>query len=496
MKQRTQARTVTLGKRLFLTFGAIIALLFILSATIFTTVQTNYRFLTTVQEDLFGIEALSLSVARSFSAIDNYLHSGRQDYLAEYDSLQADSLKKAAVITGRLPGDLKYGMNDILNMIRTFDEYKIEAVRQYDAGLEAIYVNRSVAELSRLTGYIRAECSRILSSLMKEVDYQVTGMLRSLAQTESFSWLILLFVTIACVFLALRVTRDISRPVHELVASLESFASGKLDIPPLERKKNDEISILIHSFNQMTVQIRGFVEKIRRESELEKALKQSELETLQARINPHFLFNTLNTISALADIESAEKTKGAVGSLAILLRNQLESARSFVCLDQEFESAEHYLRIQEIRFGSRLRHSILREEGTGSLQIPGMIIQPFVENAVIHGLEPLEEGGMVSIDAKIQGGDLVIDITDDGRGFDPCAERMEESRAHTGILNVSRRLELLYGSPVVGVESAPGQGTRVRIRIPDVAASGPTPPLLPRSGAHSPRPWANDRSVP
>jgi len=472
MKKAKIRRTVTLGKRLFLTFGAIIALLFVFSATIFSTVQMNYRFLTTVQEDLFGIEALSLSVGETFEAIDNYLHSGRTEYLAEYDALHEASVRKAAAIARQLPGDLKYDMSDIQNMIRTFDELKTVAVRQYDAGQEPIYVNRLVAELSRLTGYTRTECSRVLSAYMKVVDSQVTGMRSGLARTERFSWLVLFFVTLACIFLALRVTRDISRPVHELAASLESFASGNLDIAPLERKRNDEISVLVRSFNQMTVQIRGFVEKIRRESELEKALKQSELETLQARINPHFLFNTLNTISALADIETASKTKGAVESLAILLRTQLESAQSFVLLDQELEAAEHYLRIQEIRFGARLRHSIRRDENTGTLQIPGMIIQPFVENAVIHGLEPLENGGTVSIDARLEDDMLVIDISDDGKGFDPSAGAMaaaavqKAGRAHTGILNVSRRLELLYGRPVVEIESANGSGTRVSIRIP------------------------------
>ncbi len=466
MKRTHNRRTVTLGKRLFLTFGAIIALLFVFSATIFSTVQVNYRFLTTVQEDLFGIEALSLSVGETFETIDNYLHSGRTEYLAEYDALHEAGMKKATAITGQLPGDLKYDMNDIRNMLRTFDELKTVAVRQYEAGQEPIYVNRSVAELSRLTGYIRSECSRVLSAYMKVVDGQVTGMRSGLTKSERFSWLVLFLVTLACSFLALRVTRDISRPVHQLVASLESFASGNLDIAPLERKKNDEISVLVHSFNQMTVQIRGFVDEIRRESELEKALKQSELETLQARINPHFLFNTLNTISALADIETAQKTKGAVESLAILLRTQLESAQSFVLLDQELEAAEHYLRIQEIRFGARLRHSIRRDENTGTLQIPGMIIQPFVENAVIHGLEPLENGGTVSIEAKIEDEDLMIEISDDGKGFDPSAATLDEGRAHTGILNVSRRLELLYGRPVVRIESESSGGTRVAIRIP------------------------------
>jgi two-component system, sensor histidine kinase YesM len=235
----------------------------------------------------------------------------------------------------------------------------------------------------------------------------------------------------------------------------------------------------------MTERIRGLVEEIRRKSELESelkageikalelenALKQSELETLQARINPHFLFNTLNTIATLADIEEASRTKSAVGSLAALLRAQLDSARGWVGVDEELESAEHYLLLQEIRFGARLRHDLSLDPRAARLRLPGMTLQPFVENAVIHGLEPLERGGRVKIAARVEDSFLVLEIEDDGIGFDPARPPVDplaegRSRRHEGMANVSRRLELLYGRQSVFVTSAPGEGTRVSIRIP------------------------------
>jgi sensor histidine kinase YesM len=283
-------------------------------------------------------------------------------------------------------------------------------------------------------------------------------------------------------------TQDISMPIHQLAQSLLRFAEGKLDLPPIERRRKDEISTLLESFNLMTERIRGLVEEIRRKSELEaelrageikaleleNALKQSELETLQARINPHFLFNTLNTIATLADIEGGAKTKAAVGSLAALLRAQLDSARGWVGVDEELESARHYLLLQEIRFGSRLRHELSLEPGAARLRLPGMTLQPFVENAVIHGLEPLERGGRVRIAARVEGRDLVIEVEDDGIGFDPANPAKEGfpeegTRRHEGMANVCRRLELLYGRRSVFVRSAPGSGTRVTIRIPALA---------------------------
>jgi two-component system LytT family sensor kinase len=142
-------------------------------------------------------------------------------------------------------------------------------------------------------------------------------------------------------------------------------------------------------------------------------------------------------------------------------------------VDEELESAENYLRIQEIRFGARLRHELSLSPEAARLRLPGMVVQPFVENAVLHGLEPLERGGRVRIGARVEGSDLVVEIEDDGIGFDPALQSAngpmgEEGavRRHEGIANVSRRLELLYGRQAVFVESAPGSGTRVTLRIP------------------------------
>ena len=480
-------RPPTIRRRLLLSFGAIIALLSLFSALIFSTIQQTHRFLTVVQVDLFGIQALSGGVERLFAAADNYLHSGRKDYLAEYDRRLAECASGAAALAVELPGELGPRMRDIGNMVSSIDELKTVIVKLYSEGLEPIYVNRHVAELGRLRNYTQAECSRVLSAYMVGMDSEAAKMRSGLARSEGLSWLVLSLVTAACVALALRITQDISRPIHELAGSLLRFAEGKLDLPPIERRRRDEISTLVESFNLMTERIRGLVEEIRRKSELESelkrgeikalelenALKQSELETLQARINPHFLFNTLNTIATLADIEDARKTKGAVSSLAALLRAQLESARGWVRVDQEFALVEHYLRIQEIRFGSRLTHETLIADETAARRLPGMVVQPFVENAVLHGLEPLERGGKVKILAYAEGSDLVIGIEDDGVGFDPTGLSTGVSQAdggtarhHEGIANVSRRLELLYGRQAVFVESAPGNGTRVTIRIP------------------------------
>lgn len=478
----------TLRKRLFFSFAIIISLLAVLFAVFFTTVQGTYRVLSTIQEDQFGIDALARSVDALYEAADNYLHSGRQEYLTAYDSAYQRSRSQVAALRARLPSAFYFEVVDIGNMILSFNELTQDTVALYGKGLETIYVNRYVAELSRLRGYIRSECSRVLSSYMERVNDQFVSLRAALERSANLCYLVLLVIMIACVAIAATLTREVSRPIHELARSLQRFAAGELDLPPLERRKNDEIAVLVRSFNEMTVEIRQLVEGMRRASvvegelrrqeirtlEAENALKQSELESLQARINPHFLFNALNTVSALAEIEEAGRTKGAVESLAQLLRTNLKAARSVVPLGEELESVGHYLRFQKMRFGSRLSYTIRNGEATGSIPVPGMILQPFVENAVIHGLEPLERGGSIVVEAHRANDELAIDVTDDGAGFDPAllappaggGQGESGSPRHLGIMNVSRRLELLYGRQVIFIESRTGMGTRVRIRLP------------------------------
>ena len=485
MESPKERRPVTIRRRLLFSFGAIITLLSLFSALIFSVIQRTHSFLGSVQGELFGVEALSSGVEGLYAAANNFLHSGRNEYLVEYDRQLAACESGAAALAKTLPHDLGYKMRDVGNMVRSMDELKAIAVGHYAEGLEPIYVNRYVAELGRLRSYTRSECSSILSAYMVGKAGEAARMRADLSRSEGLSWAVLALVTAACVALALRMTADISKPIHELAQSLLSFAEGTLEVPPIRRRRKDEISTLLESFNLMTERIRGLVEEIRRKSvleselklgeikalELENALKQSELETLQARINPHFLFNTLNTIAILADIEDASRTKAAVGSLAALLRTQLDSARGWVGVDEELEATEHYLLLQEIRFGSRLRHRVSLDPRAARLRLPGMTLQPFVENAVIHGLEPLERGGSVKIEARVEGPDLVLEIEDDGVGFDPAMPAVigrveDEKRRHEGMANVSRRLELLYGRQSVFVRSAPGEGTRVTIRIP------------------------------
>ncbi|MGB9661228.1 MAG: sensor histidine kinase [Moorellaceae bacterium] len=213
----------------------------------------------------------------------------------------------------------------------------------------------------------------------------------------------------------------------------------------------------------------------RRRIELENALRDLELKALQSQVNPHFLFNTLNTAARLAYLENASRTSEIVYSLASLLRYSLRNIDKLVSLKEEITHIKHYLYIQEVRYKGRIRAVIEIPEHLGDVLLPVMSLQPLVENAIVHGLEKKVEGGEVRIMAY-EAGDLVkVEIADNGVGIKrEVLERLSQSgptgTGHTtglGLLNVDLRLKRYFGSSYgLQLESEPGRGTKVTLVFP------------------------------
>ncbi|MDD4365320.1 MAG: PocR ligand-binding domain-containing protein [Synergistales bacterium] len=204
-------------------------------------------------------------------------------------------------------------------------------------------------------------------------------------------------------------------------------------------------------------------EQMDRES-LERNLKQNQLRNLHRQLNPHFVFNTLNTISRLAMFEGASQTRQLTIQLAEYLRYVLrkQSQEELVPLAQELECIGHFLEIYKVRFGERLSFSIEATAEAGRVRVPFMVLQPLVENAVVHGIEPSLDSGVLEVSCRLDEGYLVVRIADNGVGCD-----MDHLQAGLGIANVRERLQLHFGDDiVVAIKSAAGRGTTVEVRLP------------------------------
>ncbi|MFZ5974766.1 MAG: sensor histidine kinase [Bacillota bacterium] len=222
------------------------------------------------------------------------------------------------------------------------------------------------------------------------------------------------------------------------------------------------------------------VEEMKARVVLERALKDSEIKALHAQINPHFLFNVLNTVGSLALIEKADKTQELVYLLAEMLRFSARHKDVKISVNEEIGQVERYLKIQSIRYGSKLSYAVDVAPEVRDYLIPSAILLPFVENSVIHGLELKESDGFVKLFGYIAEDSAIFEIVDNGMGM--SRERLGEvlefdggqslnaKSAGMGISNIYKRLAYAYGDKFsMTVKSAPGEGTSVRLTLPGPA---------------------------
>ncbi|HJZ51371.1 MAG TPA: histidine kinase [Candidatus Acidoferrales bacterium] len=205
----------------------------------------------------------------------------------------------------------------------------------------------------------------------------------------------------------------------------------------------------------------------------QQLLLKARMDALTSQINPHFLFNTLNTVSSLIRFDP-DMARGVVLKLSNILRRLLRKHETFVPLREELEFIDNYLDIEVIRFG-RDKLQIFKEIDEQTLEtfVPSMLLQPMVENSIKHGLAPRLEGGQIHLRTRHVDGRLLIEVSDNGMGIPP--ERLADVYGGgIGISNVHERLRLLYGDQFkMDIRSQEGQGTQIHIEIPELATAEP-----------------------
>ncbi|WP_235549692.1 sensor histidine kinase [Paenibacillus sp. Soil766] len=301
-------------------------------------------------------------------------------------------------------------------------------------------------------------------------------------EANSIRQLIIISVLLSIIFaisLHLFVSNRLTRPVRILKNKMQLAASGFLEAKVV-LTGTDEIADLGNSFNVMIGKIRMLLDQSIKE---QQEIKKSELRALQAQINPHFLYNTLDSILWLAQSEKKDQVVQMVMALSKLFRISLSKGKDWITFDKEIEHLQSYLTIQQMRYRDILEYQIEIDASLHSLLILKMTLQPIVENALYHGLKNKRGRGLIRVTARIDDENtFIIVVEDNGKGI--TEDRLNQLRndlmnPHTpqetgnevsggfGLHNVHRRIRLYYGeSSGVQVESTEGEGTKVTIRIP------------------------------
>jgi two-component system sensor histidine kinase YesM len=342
----------------------------------------------------------------------------------------------------------------------------------------------------RIATYLQSELEQLglqeyrASLAQASLFYQRLGLLQ-------LSNAVMLFALLSlAILLSFWFSWRLSEPLESLSAAATEISRGNYDfeLPPYG---SDEAGRLTAAFSRMRFSIVRSIEEIRHTAEVENEnlrmrtlLRNAEYQALQAQINPHFLFNTLNAAGQLAMMEDSPETEKFLNRLALLMRHNIRKLDQPVSLAEELQNLENYLYIMAIRFGDRVRFDIRRDTDVKGMTIPAMTLQPLVENALLHGLKDREADGLVSIRVlPPDAGWLGIEVIDNGVGMDPeVVQRVledvegQEAPLHEeaagqstgiGMGNVIHRLQLYYGiRDVVRITSAPGRGTAILLRLP------------------------------
>lgn len=277
---------------------------------------------------------------------------------------------------------------------------------------------------------------------------------------------------------------DFISAINKLVTGMKKVQQGEENVS-INLDRRDEIGYMGETFNNMVSEISMLEKWVYRE---QLTRKEAEIKSLQSQINPHFLFNTLESINWMAQLENAPDISETVTALATLMEANISRDDKFIPLRQELDYIDNYMLILKKRFEDRLELIERIDEGSLDIEIPRLLIQPVVENAVYHGVGNTRGKGVIRLVTHTQGGELTVTVEDNGAGIEPerlieLNRRMQvddqtyfENLANRhgggiGLENVNRRIRLFYGSEYgIRIESVLGEYTRVILSIPVAAA--------------------------
>lgn len=390
---------------------------------------------------------------------------GAQYEMIDHVNGEIDALSRSAapdnlqalIVARRTMGTLVNYIDRIGEQIRTG-----QPIAQSEALLEEV---RSVSSLAAdmLAEYADAEigmAARVSDRLQNTLAVMLILLLALLAITLLFSIL---------------AQRSLSKAIHTPIARLEKFAGalagGNLTARAPETAV-EELQDLTASLNSMAGRLQNLIDENRQEQE---NLKKSELRALQAQINPHFLYNTLDAIVWLAEAGQSREVIHITRALSDFFRISLSQGKDWIPLSEEIKHLTGYLTIQKIRYRDILDYEIEIPESLYPVQVLKLLLQPLVENAIYHGVKHRRGRGLIRVSAAAEAGELVLRVQDNGAGMTP--ERLAQVRAGLrsdsgqstgyGLFNVNKRIQLYYNlSQGLEIESDEMRGSTVTIRVP------------------------------
>jgi nitrogen fixation/metabolism regulation signal transduction histidine kinase len=418
---------------------------------------------------------------RVVTELNDYLINPSPSKLRQFNASQARLLEARGSLMDLRTDENEFTLTNYVNMIDSLAEatdYTLSFLKQENKEES----NKRFDEATRISKYISETTLTLIDKELNTYDEFYRGIIEQSAAIKQLGYLILGLTTLLLLLFTYWFSLSITRPIQKLTHAAKELSRGRFD-QQIEITSGDEISFLAKTFDRMRININNLISEIQQKAQLEGELKEnklllqeSQLRSLQSQINPHFLFNTLDTLSKKAYMEGSEETSDLIANVANLLRYNLKRLDRSVTLREEIDVLLQYMEIQKARFTERLRFVLEVDDALLHVRIPCLTLQPIIENAVIHAVEPLEEGGTIRFIVEGDEEEVRVIIEDNGVGIpEQTIRHILEEREHTeleghstgiGFSNVVRRLRLFYGCEDLITIDSSGLGTRVTLKLP------------------------------
>jgi two-component system sensor histidine kinase YesM len=445
-----------------------------------------------------------LDINQTFSAVEKtnacvyeyylYLHPQcSEDYAADRKEME----KQMAVLKTSLYTDYSRETQDLYGTVETYcgeTQAMVDMLGKYVADRNAYSYEELEQKYTRtqtLYSYIGESFKDVYGAklIKAEALQQRLDRIRMLLLLLEFATLLVAVAVVLRYYQ--KVVRGIIRAMEKLTAFAEKISQDTATSERVNVDTGDEFSVFAHTFNHMLDVIQAQMQTIQSNARAAERLQKAEMENLrmstalqtsrykllQSQINPHFLFNTLNMISQSAYLESAPETASMIEATADLLRYNLRQQSQSATLKDEIQNVKNYMYIQSCRFGDRISFTCKMEEEMAAMRVPSMILQPFVENAISHGVKAMLKDAVVEVKAFSAKDRLILTIHDNGCGIpaemqerlleeDPLQEPDSE---HIGVCNTFGRIRMFFGDSVrFTINSAPGS-TTFEIDVPQLS---------------------------
>jgi len=396
------------------------------------------------------------------------------------DDLPMDVLEDAEAVLRRLEEtttlpDNRWRIQSMLDMCENLRQYMLDIAQEDSYDQRMLLLERNIRGETGLTLLIETYMHDYIGDEVRELA-RIQGQIR--AQVMVLSIVIAAGVAVLVMLIVLysvRVARRITGPISTLSRKAQQFGSGDFTPTPVETHIT-ELVTLDTGFNDMARRVDALMTK---QVEDQRSLHRAELELLQAQINPHFLYNTLDSIAILAESDRSEDVVTMVTSLSTFFRNSLNKGNDILTLGTECSQVTSYLEIQQIRYSDILRYEISIPQELMDCMVPKLILQPLVENALYHGIKNRRGMGMITVTGEEKDGNLLLRVTDNGAGMDEEQVRIlqagiyEDKHTGLGLVNVHKRIRLYCGEPYgLSFESSVGKGSTVSVLLPMTRSLG------------------------